>query len=310
MEVEPDRAYGGVSAERSVNAVSGAASPPGAEIATVEADIYNLPDGTKLPKGNWTPLTEATLRDSSRPDPEPEHSGQPEMEPEVKRFHDAALSGAPDQPLHRSVLEFLAKDVPQALSSSLSTRKVQNMLCEDLAVPAQEIENYEEIRAEWPSEEAMRAMSAVELVHLYNRFQEDYPGMIKERLEAEARCDEAEAKAKRDTANLDKQKREREERAARKRGVLVGTRQEHMSDPQQRLRRIQQEPNAASTYKNNAQAAEQDRAGTDTRNSAAADVTIEYAPERVPVTVEEEARGRATAFLDMIECLTPMDIDG
>ena len=285
MENKPDRAARGASTERNVNTADGVASAPGAETATVEADIYTLPDGTKLPKGNWTPLTEATLRNSTHPNADPGHSNQSEMDPpEVKRLHDAVLAGAPDQPLDRSVLEFLAKDVPQALSSSVSTRKVQNMLCEDLAVKAEEIENYDEIRAEWPSEEAMGSMSTAELVQMFNSLQEDYPCMIKDRLNAEARWEEAEAKAKRDTANLDKQKREREERAARKRDV--------------------------QRRKNKAQAVEQDQTGTENaRTSAAADVSMEDAPERAAATAEEEARGRATAFLNTIECLTPMDID-
>lgn len=179
-------------------------------------DIYTLPDGTKLPRGKWAPLTQVVLRDSSeqKPAKDPER-----MDADMQKLYDAAVAGG--HTFNESTLQFLARDLQQALSANISSKKAQSMLLEDLGTRIEDIENYDAIRTEWPSEEEMSAMAPGELVELFNRVQEDFPDMLRERTEAEARCEEAEAKAKRDMANLDKQKREHEERLARKRGELV-----------------------------------------------------------------------------------------
>ncbi len=200
-----------------VNGSIDVASPtvaPGAQNGV--ADIYAMPDGTKLPPGKWAPLTDFVLRDllqqGSATDPEP-------MEADIKKLHDAATAAG--HVFDASTLRFLGKDLIQALPASVSTKKAQTLLQEDLGARIEDIDNYDAVRSEWPSEDEMRAMAPEELVELFNKMQEDYPAMMKERIEAEARCDEAEAKAKRDMANLDKQKREHEERMAKKRGEFL-----------------------------------------------------------------------------------------
>lgn len=180
-------------------------------------DELTLPNGVKIPKGKWTPLTHSMIQDASSSTQPSAADANPSpaiiitTDEEVQRLD--TVSRAAGHDFSARVLEFLAKDVQQAMAGSISRKKIQQVTTEDLSIPKdQKMEDYDQRRAQYPSTEEMEKMSAAQVFQLLNNLQEKYPAMIRERVRAEEKLDEAEARAKRDRANLDKMKRELEEK--------------------------------------------------------------------------------------------------
>ncbi|KAI9817732.1 MAG: hypothetical protein M1826_001488 [Phylliscum demangeonii] len=140
------------------------------------------------------------------------------MDDEVKRLYDAAQAGGND--FHQQLLEFLAHDVPQATASSISSttarKRMQQVMAEDLALARHEIDHFNKIRAQYPSQNVLHKMTAVELDSMLTTLKANYINQVQTRIRAEEKMDEAEAKAKRERTNLEKMKREHGEKEARR----------------------------------------------------------------------------------------------
>ncbi|KAI9794530.1 MAG: hypothetical protein M1816_004417 [Peltula sp. TS41687] len=179
---------------------------------TSSPDEIVLSNGVKIPKRIWTPLTDRMIAAGG--------DSTIITDEEVKNLDD--ISRGAGNVFSPPVLEFLAKDVPQATAGSLSRKKLEQVTAADLSVPKdQPIDNYERRRAAYPSVAEMENMTAARIFEFVNDLQEKYPSMARERVRAEEKLEEAEAKAGRDRMHLDKLKRELEEKKERRKRSWV-----------------------------------------------------------------------------------------
>lgn len=160
----------------------------------------------EVPEGQWIPYTRAIISGQAM---EPASQDRHSMDLESRRMYEAAEAGSKnwEEPL----MNFLTKDLPQAVPG-VPTKRMENIIAEDLASNDRDMDNYYELRSEFKSMAEMHRMNARQISAYTNQLQKDHVRLYQEKIEAEKRYEDALAKADRDRANLEKQKREYYER--------------------------------------------------------------------------------------------------